>query len=299
MTSTLATTRPKTNQGPEPGTENRREPAHTPDSHQRDQSLAHEIIEELEELPGEILDAVEDFGEELEDSAVARWAVRTYLRLMAHAPTSTKGRIVAGIVVFLVVLAPSLALLYFSLSTGQDATQDWFGELGYAGVFLANLASTATLFVPVPGLTAAAQALIPSSAQTLSPFWVGVLGGLGMALGEVTAYVAGMAASVIAREEEFKAPSRLQPLIDRITRWVDWLMSHYGMPTLFTLSVVPNPLFEVAGWTAGATRYSFWKFMGAVTPGKVCRGLLLAYVGANAFDWILNLFEPLVSAIGL
>ena len=64
-----------------------------------------------------------------------------------------------------------------------------------------------------------------------------------------------------------------------MTGWVDWLMSHYGMPTLFMLSVVPNPLFEVAGWTAGATRYSFWKFMGAVTPGKVCRGLLLAYVG--------------------
>jgi membrane protein YqaA with SNARE-associated domain len=60
---------------------------------------------------------------------------------------------------------------------------------------------------------------------------------------------------------------------------VNWLMAKYGMPTLFTLSVVPNPLFEVAGWTAGATRYSFWKFMGSVTPGKICRGLLLAYIG--------------------
>ena len=76
-------------------------------------------------------------------------------------------------------------------------------------------------------------------------------------------------------------------------------MSRYGMPTLFTLSVVPNPLFEVAGWTAGATRYSFWKFMGSVTPGKVVRGLLLAYLGANVFDWFLNLFDPLVSAIRL
>jgi membrane protein YqaA with SNARE-associated domain len=60
---------------------------------------------------------------------------------------------------------------------------------------------------------------------------------------------------------------------------VNWLMAHFGMPTLFTLSVVPNPLFEVAGWTAGATRYPFWKFMAAVTPGKITRGLLLAYVG--------------------
>jgi membrane protein DedA with SNARE-associated domain len=198
---------------------------------------------------------------------------------MAHAPESTRGKIIAAGVLFLVVLAPSLALLYVSIEAGREATESWFGNLGYAGVFLANLASTATLFIPVPGLTAAAQALIASTSSTLSPFWVGVLGGLGMALGEITAYVAGMAAALIAKEEEIKAPSRLQPIVDKVTRAVNWLMAKYGMPTLFTLSVVPNPLFEVAGWTAGATRYSFWKFMGSVTPGKVCRGLLLAYIG--------------------
>lgn len=291
----MATTRRKTNQGPEPVPENRNEPASATGRPERDHSLAQEILEEIEELPGEIAEVVEELREEIEESAVARWAVRSYLSLMSHAPTSTRGRVLVGTVVFLVVLAPSLALLYFSLTASQQATEDWFGQLGYAGVFLANLASTATLFVPVPGLTAAAQALIPTSAETLSPFWVGVLGGLGMAIGEVTAYVAGMAASVIAREEEFKAPSRLQPMIDRVTRWVSWLMSHYGMPTLFTLSVVPNPLFEVAGWTAGATRYPFWKFMASVTPGKVCRGLLLAYAGASVFEWFLDLFEPLVS----
>jgi membrane protein DedA with SNARE-associated domain len=198
---------------------------------------------------------------------------------MAHAPKSTRGKIIAAVVLFIAVLAPSLALLYVSIEAGREATESWFGDLGYAGVFLANLASTATLFIPVPGLTAAAQALIASTSSTLSPFWVGVLGGLGMALGEITAYVAGMAAALIAKEEEIKAPSRLQPIVDKVTRAVNWLMAKYGMPTLFTLSVVPNPLFEVAGWTAGATRYSFWKFMGSVTPGKVCRGLLLAYIG--------------------
>lgn len=197
---------------------------------------------------------------------------------MDKAPDSTRGRILLASIVFLVVLGPSLALLYFTWGA-EDSTESWFSELGYAGVFLANLASTATLFIPVPGLTAAAQALIVSSAVSLSPFWVGVLGGVGMALGEVTAYVAGMAAAVIAREEEIKAPSRLEPIIRRVTGWISWLMEHYGMPTLFLLSAVPNPLFEVAGWTAGATRYPFWKFMASVTPGKVTRGLLLAYVG--------------------
>ena len=170
-----------------------------------------------------------------------------------------------------------VALLH--LGRPRTATESWFGELGYAGVFLANLASTATLFIPVPGLTAAAQALIVSSATSLSPFWVGVLGGLGMAFGEVTATSRAWRPPIIARRRRSRPPARLQPLIDQITRGVNWLMAHYGMPTLFMLSAVPNPLFEVAGWTAGATRYPFWRFMGSVTPGKITRGLLLAYVG--------------------
>ena len=62
------------------------------------------------------------------------------------------------------------------------------------------------------------------------------------------------------------------------------------MPTLFALSVIPNPVFEVAGWTAGATRYPFWKFMASVGPGKILRGLLLAYFGANVFEQVLDVF---------
>ena len=239
----------------------------------------HSALEEVRELPQELAGVATVVLEDIEASPIARWAIRTYLALMEHAPRSTRGRVILAAIICAVVLAPSLALLYVSLSAGRDATEAWFGDLGYAGIFLANLASTATLFIPVPGLTAAAQALIVSSGNSLSPFWVGIAGGLGMALGEVTAYVAGMAAAFIAQEEEMKPPRRLKPIIDRVIRGVDWLMAHYGMPTLFILSAVPNPLFEVAGWTAGATRYSFWRFMGAVTPGKCLRGVLLAYVG--------------------
>jgi membrane protein DedA with SNARE-associated domain len=234
-------------------------------------------------MPEELAGARDAVIEDIETSAVGRAAVRSYIWLMDHAPKSTRGKIVFATVLIFVVLAPSLALLYLSVTAGQEATESWFGDLGYAGIFLANLAGSATLFIPVPALTAAAQALIVSAAGTLSPFWVGVLGGLGMAVGEVTAYVAGMAASVIAKEEDFKPPSRLQPIITKVTRWIDWLMDHYGMPTLFVLAIIPNPIFEIAGWTAGATRYPFWKFMLALTPGKICRGLILAYVGEQLF----------------
>ncbi|MPZ47816.1 MAG: hypothetical protein GEU75_00600 [Dehalococcoidia bacterium] len=233
----------------------------------------------MRELPEEVVAAATEVRERAEETRAGRWAIGVYLWIMDHAPKSTRGRILAALAVCLIVLAPSLALLYVSLTTGEDATQSWFGKLGYAGIFLANLASTATVFIPVPGLTAAAQALIASSGSSLNPLWAGIAGGLGMALGEITAYVAGMAASLIAAEEEIKAPKRLQPILDRISRWVNWLMDHYGMPTLFTLSAVPNVFFEFAGLTAGATRYTFWRFLTAVIAGKVTRGLLLAYIG--------------------
>jgi membrane protein DedA with SNARE-associated domain len=237
------------------------------------------VLEDLRELPEELAGAAAAVRSDIEGSWLARKSVRGYFWLMDRAPASTRGRITLAALIFAVALAPSLALLYISLTAGAQATEDWFGKLGYPGIFLANFLGTATLFIPVPGITAAGQALVASSGSVLSPFWAGVIGGLGMALGEVTAYVAGMAAAVIVQEEEIKPPKRFQAVIDRTVRAIDWLMDHYGMPTLYVLCAVPNPLFEVAGWTAGATRYSFWRFMLAVGAGKVTRGLMLAYIG--------------------
>ena len=252
-----------------------------------------DVLEEIEELPQELAGAADAVMEDIEATAIGRWAIRIYVWLMDKAPNSTRGRIIFALCVVLVALAPSVALLYVSLDAGQEATEGWFGNLGYFGVFLANLTSTATLFVPVPALTAAAQALIVSSANTLSPVGVGVAGGLGMAFGEITAYVGGMAAAVIAREEEIKAPGRLQPLIEAVTRRVSLLMSRYGMLTLYTLSAIPNVFFEFAGLTAGATRYSFSRFLIAVVAGKVTRGLLLAYLGNDFVNEVIDVAEDI------
>ena len=252
------------------------------------------VLDELRELPQEVAGAALAVRADIEGTWAARKSVDAYFWLMDRAPKTTRGRLTLAAVIFVVALAPSAALLYVSLAAGSDATEAWFGRLGYPGIFLANFVGQATLFIPVPGITAAGQALIVSSSSILSPFWVGVVGGLGMALGEVTAYVAGMATALIAQEEEIKPPRRLQKVIERITRGVNWLMGHYGMPTLYVLSAVPNVFFEVAGWTAGATRYSFWRFMAAVGAGKITRGLLLAYVGNEVF---VKPFEDLLGGV--
>jgi membrane protein DedA with SNARE-associated domain len=140
------------------------------------------------------------------------------------------------------------------------------------------------VFVPVPGLTAAGQALIITQGDLLNPIAVGLLGGTGMALGEVTAYAAGSVGSELAREERIELPRIVRPVAKRVIGWVDWLMDHYGFVTLAVLSAIPNPTFELAGITAGASGMRFWRFMVAVLIGKNVRGLLLAFLGAYGVD---------------
>ena len=200
-----------------------------------------------------------------------------YEWFQARAPKSRGGRIALALVVGGIVLGMSVALLL--LPIWIDLSEDRFATLGYGGVFAANLASTATVFVPVPGLTAAGQALIVQQGAILNPVAVGLLGGTGMALGEVTAYAAGSVGSEMAREGHVQAPRLVRALLERVIRRVDWLMEHYGFATLLVLSAVPNPAFELAGITAGAVRMRFWHFMLAVLIGKNGRGLLLAFLG--------------------
>jgi len=205
------------------------------------------------------------------------WAGEAYKWLLNHAPKSRAGRAILALIVMAVVLVPSVGLLVVTFVV-PDLT-DRLAALGYGGVFLANLASTATVFIPVPGLTAAGQTLIITQGEHLNPIAVGLLGGTGMALGEITAYAAGAAGSEAVEESHYQAPRLIRRPVERIIHWIDWLMDHYGFATLLVLSAVPNPAFELAGLSAGASRMNFWRFMIAVLIGKNIRGLTLAFVG--------------------
>jgi membrane protein YqaA with SNARE-associated domain len=202
--------------------------------------------------------------------------------LARRMPSSRRARLALALGAAALVLAPSIALLL--LPIWVDLGEENLEGFGYAGIFLANLASTATVFIPVPGLTAAGQALILSGGETLRPVPVGILGGVGMALGEITAYVAGRIGHEMAEGRTLGGPRWFRRIVERTAQAISWLMARYGMLTLFVLSAIPNPAFELAGLTAGAVRMNFWRFMLAVLTGKVARGLALAFLGAYSID---------------
>jgi membrane protein DedA with SNARE-associated domain len=197
-------------------------------------------------------------------------------------PKGRKTRIGVGLLVLVAVLGPAVILLILPEWVNLD--EESLGGLGYVGVFVANLASTVTVFIPVPGLTALGQILILDQGKVHNPVLVGLAGGSGMALGEITAYVAGMYGGQMAAGHTVPGPRWTRRLVEGAISLIDRLMDHYGMLTLFVLSVIPNPVFEIAGLTAGAVRMPFGRFMGAVFVGKVLRGIILAFLGAHSVE---------------
>lgn len=231
------------------------------------------LADERDELTSEAIEAVAERVHSPLDRAV--------LRATGWLSEHRILRVVFALAAMVLAFTPGVVLFFFS-----DSVVANLRGFGYLGVFLTNLASTSTVFIPVPGLTAAGQALIiKQGADARLPWLVGLAGGSGMGLGEVTAYYAGFLGAELARGQELPGPARFHGVIRRIFGWIDWLMDHYGMATLFVLSAVPNPLFEVAGITAGSVRMSFRRFFVAAVGGKIVRGILLAYLG-DALPWV-------------
>ncbi len=205
---------------------------------------------------------------------------RAVLRVTEWFGRHTTVRLATIITFMVLAIGQAVVLLIF-----DDQISDKLSGFSYFSVFLTNLASTATFFIPVPGLTAAAQALIATEGDSSSlPWLVGIAGGAGMAVGEITAYYGGYLGAELVRGRELPGPRAFHATIERVVGWVNWLMHRWGMLTLFVLSAVPNPAFEVAGLTAGSVRMPFRRFLLSVTAGKLVRGILIAYYGQNFLD---------------
>jgi len=154
-----------------------------------------------------------------------------------------------------VVVGAVLAAVWF-----RERVQELEGY-GYAAVFLVGLVSNATLILPVPGL-----AVSSLMGGVFNPWLVGVVGGVGQALGELSGYMVGYSGQTLVGRS---------PAYDRLYEW----MGRYGGWVIFGLAAVPNPLFDVGGMAAGALRFPVWKFLLWCAAGKVIKNIAFALVG--------------------
>jgi len=144
---------------------------------------------------------------------------------------------------------------------------------GYVGLFLLNLAASATVILPVPGLALAFVA----GGSSLSPLLVGLAVGSGSALGELTGYLAGSSGRVVIEN---------RPRYVQIRRW----MERHGLWVIFILALIPNPAFDLAGMVSGVLRIPVVRFLLACWAGKVVKSTLVAYAGLG----MVNVLGPAI-----
>jgi membrane protein YqaA with SNARE-associated domain len=157
--------------------------------------------------------------------------------------------------VILFVLAISLTVFAFREQLADLAA------VGYVGIFAVSLLGNATIILPAPSL-----ALVFAMGSALPPLAVGLVAGVGEALGELTGYGAGFVGRAVVEDYD---------TYDRLTRW----MKRHGGITVFVLSAIPNPFFDLAGIAAGTLRYPIWRFLLFCWLGKTLKTTVVAFAG--------------------
>lgn len=160
-----------------------------------------------------------------------------------------------------------IVALVVAISASIFAFREYFVDLaavGYPGIFLVSLLSSATIVLPAPSL-----ALVFAMGSALPWLPVGLAAGAGEALGELTGYLAGVGGRVVIEDQKG---------YDRMAAW----MEKRGGITIFVLSVIPNPLFDLAGIAAGTLRYPVWRFLLFCWLGKSIKTTIVAWAGSQS-----------------
>ncbi len=152
--------------------------------------------------------------------------------------------------------------------------------VAWLGLFLANWIGNGGLLVPIPGLRLVGWTMIVHQGAGDATILVGLVGGVAMALGQLSFYVSAAAAAGHAVESQTprhagRVAVALRRAQDRTARFVEL----HGFPTIFTLSLLPNPLTTFASITAGTMGMGFRRFLPADLAGHVILGLILALFG--------------------
>jgi len=187
-------------------------------------------------------------------------------------------------IAFLVVMVGgSIALTIFFLYNWEYVSR--LEGQGYLGLFLISLLAGSPIPIPTPSMI-----LTFTLGSILSPLWVGVVSGLGNALGYALIYVTGRGGLGIfsnVKASDWGVTRLLGKIkIPRILR----SPNQVGMVAVFLLAIYPNPFFTPMVLGLGAARFNFTRFMIACTGGKLVMSLVLSYLGYFGLRSLLHYF---------
>jgi uncharacterized membrane protein YdjX (TVP38/TMEM64 family) len=174
----------------------------------------------------------------------------------------------------LVLLFCGYLVAYFVFDVDLDKLKDW----GYLGVFFIAMAGSATIVLPTPSTVAifGGAVVLDPVLGIPAPICVGVVAGLGDAIGEFSGYGLGYAGTDLLRQR-------------RVYRTFERWMRTNGVLTIFLLSTFPNPLFDLVGAAAGGARMPALRFFLSTLAGKIVKDIFLAYGGSFSIGVLTDL----------
>lgn len=172
------------------------------------------------------------------------------------------------ILTLLLVLAISVVLFFLGRNPELIAELEGYG---YFGAFLISLIGNASILLPgivLPILTGVGLVFYPASGL-FGLVMVGLAGGVGAAIGELSGYMVGYSGRGIVEDKK------------RYWRLVGWVKK-WGALAIFIFALVPL-FFDLVGLAAGVLRFPVWKFVLVCWLGRTI--LYVAFIVLAALGW--------------
>lgn len=147
------------------------------------------------------------------------------------------------------------------------------GSWGYLGVFLAEMLNSASVLFPTP-----VPAYTMSMATVLDPILVGIFGGIGSSIGELTGYLLGVKGRRVIRR-------------GRLYQRFRSLAGRWAGVFIFAFALFPLPV-DVAGMWAGTVRYPVLRFFSFLVLGKIVKVTAIALAASYGLTWIFGPLAP-------
>ena len=190
-----------------------------------------------------------------------------------HSETSVSQRpkvrakeLIVGISALLVTILGCIAVVLYWDYISQVQ------QYGYIGAFVINVLAGALAFIPIPAIL-----VVFTLGSLLNPALVGIVSGLGEAVGSLGIYITGYGGRVAVDSLNERYVSKLR----------GWLEGH-GSLTVFLMSLILNPLFYPFTAMTGMLRFGAVRFFFLCWAGKAIKNTAIAGLGYIGLGTILR-----------
>jgi len=153
---------------------------------------------------------------------------------------------------------------------------------GLAGAFIVSIIGNLILFVPLPYIFA-----VFWLSSVVDPLALGVVSGLGAAIGKLVVYYIGYSSRRVLSDE-----------VKRKLEFARKIMERYGEFAIFLLAVTPSP-DDMLYLPLGMISYSPIKFFIFCLLGKTAMTLIVTYGGHYSIGAIAGLFSTQGDAVSI